>query len=267
MSKFGYAIKEEPREEIYSRTAIAYAHWRDTFDEYDWEPPAEVDPRPWFQMENQRNIGACQGFSLSCCVEMCHVIQHGEPIQLSPGFAYLDSQKQGNMIGRDSGSTLDGGTKCARKGLPLEDNFPYVANYRTLYDRYRQSRSIARPYSLEGELPLATWEDAYRFLSSWQGCIQIGIAWTLGSQWEVKSYRYGRGGGHAVNFVGYLKVRSWPGGIGFLLKNSWGSGWGRDGYALVHPHAYDQMFKHSWNIAIGRSDMPKPVPRIEVNRR
>lgn len=263
----GYAIEHERREELYSRGQIAYAKWRNDFPEYAWEPAEEMDPEEWFEINDQGRIGSCAAQALTDTAEYCHVIQHGEPIQLSRGFAYLETQKHDGLLGRDAGSTLDGGTKVLKEGLPLESEFPYVDDYRALYNKYRSvSGRIGRAYQLKGEIPMPTSEDAYRFLSSWQGIIQIGIMWTIpDAGYEITSYQYSsRAGGHSVGIVGYVKMPSWPLGIGLKLKNSWSKRWGRNGYKLLHPKAYDQMFRHQWNVAVGRSDMPRPTPRVDA---
>jgi hypothetical protein len=54
---------------------------------------------------------------------------------------------------------------------------------------------------------------------------------------------------------------SWPDGIGLLMKNSWGPGWGRDGWAVIHKAAYEGMLRSKWNIMIGRAQAESPLPQ------
>jgi hypothetical protein len=117
----------------------------------------------------------------------------------------------------------------------------------------------AADFKLKTEVPLSTYEEIYHFLASGVGPVQIGIMWGLPDAWEIKTYRAGSGG-HAVLLVGYLKVSGWS-EPGILLKNSWGTGWGRGGYALLHPDCVRAMTRARWSVFLGRSDMESPRPR------
>lgn len=240
-----------------------YYEFKDSFKYYEWDPPKELDPRPWFDIHDQGQQGSCQGQSLADAGEFIEIIRVGNEIQLSRSFAYLSSQEFDGLLGRDNGSTLSGGTKAAARGIPLEENFPYTDSYGTAIANYRQKKEsilAGKLYKFPNATPLGSAEDCFRWLSSWAGPIQIGIGWSIGNQWEVDSYRSG-GGGHAVNLVGYLERQGWEFNIGFLLKNSWGTRWGTDGWCLVRPRAIDQMIASRMNVFVGRSDLVSAYPR------
>lgn len=268
---FGYAWEFENQAAILSRSIPTYYQWRRDVDDLGvWKEPAELDPREWFDIHNQGNQGSCQGQSLADSVDYCHYIETGIEVNTSRGFAYLASQQASGMLGSDSGSTLDGGTRAAAAGLPLESRFPYTDNYRQLLSAYRsQANDIiadaSNLFRLQGEVPLATEEDCFRWLSSRSGIIQIGILWGLPDAWEITSYRSG-GGGHAVTIAGYLKVANegWN-GRGYLLKNSWGDGWGRLGWGLVKPSVITSMLKARYTVFVGRSSPQTPVPKPELD--
>ena len=58
-------------------------------DHFTYSTPAKVDPRNWLRIENQGQIGACQGFALTTCQEFAYwVAKKGGVIQFSPWFAY-----------------------------------------------------------------------------------------------------------------------------------------------------------------------------------
>lgn len=260
----GYRYELEPREEILQQSIVPYANWRALFESYEWEPPDEIDARSWYDIHNQGSVGSCQGQSLADAGEFLHVIAHGEEIQLSRGFAYLASQEFDGLLGRDSGSTLSGGTKAAARGIPLESEFDYVASYSRLYSDYRSKKSdllAGKLWKFPGAIAMPDEESAWRFSSSWSGVIQIGIRWSLGDGWEHTTYRPG-GGGHAVLLAGYLKRNGWPNNRGWLLKNSWSESWGEKGWGLIHPNVVNSWCKSQ--TVIGRSDMKAPAPRIEA---
>lgn len=263
--EFGYAYRSENRSEILARSLRTYHAWRTAIDDMGFfKEPAEIDPREWFEIHNQGNQGSCQGQSLADSVDYCHYLDTGENINCSRGFAYLASQAQGNLIGSDSGSTLDGGSKAAKIGLPLEDVFPYTENYKTLLANYR-SKSAAiladatKLYKLMGEVPLANEEDCKQFLATHSGIIHIGIMWGVADSWEITGYN-ASGGGHAVTIAGYLKHPSW--GYGYLLKNSWGQAWGKDGWGLLKPSVVTSMIKARYSVFLGRSAPQTPKPKI-----
>lgn len=261
----GYAMHLEDYQGIEDTSSVAKAYWQESFKEYEWEPPAEIDPREWFDIEDQKKSNSCVGNSLADCGEYVNLLSEGKEVQLSRYFAYLASQDYGNMLGSDSGAYMQASTKAAAAGLPLESRFPFSTNYRSQLSKYRSEKSAILSegvYKFPTAITIRGAEEAYRFLSGWTGAIHIGIGWSLSNTWEHKTYRPG-GGGHAVLICGYLKVSGWPMGIGFLLKNSWNTSWGRNGWGLIHPNAIDQMFSSRGNVAIGRSDMTAPTPRVE----
>lgn len=262
---YGYRHDLENHAGIIQYGCPQYAAFREAFKEYSWEPPEEIDPRDWFDIEDQQQSNSCVGNSGADSGEFCNLLADGSEIQLSRYFSYLAAQEAGGMLGRDSGAYLEAMTKAAGRGIPLESRFEWSTAYNSQLRKYnseKQAILAGDVWKYPGATPLPTAEDAYRWLSGWCGSIQIGIGWSLGNQWEVTSYRAG-GGGHALLICGYLKVAKWPMGIGFLLKNSWNTTWGRDGWALISPTAYDQMFRSRGNVAIGRSDMVSPRPRVE----
>jgi len=44
---------------ILARGMPKYYAWRQALEKYDWEPPEEIDPRPWLRIASQGNIGSC----------------------------------------------------------------------------------------------------------------------------------------------------------------------------------------------------------------
>jgi len=266
----GYRIDLEPRRELLQNLKVPTELW-----EYmcrtgpSWEEPDEIDPRGWFDIHNQGRIGSCQGFSATDAAEYCLMISHGIEMQLSAGWTYLASQEQDGLLGRDSGSTLSGGSTALRKGIPDDASFPYSSSYSSLLSAYRSRKqevlSSGNLYQVQGAVRIQDSQACRRFLAGWTGCVQIGIIWSinLSNGWEIQSYSASGGGGHAVLICGYVKHPTWPEGYGFLLKNSHSLSWGNKGWALVKPSAFDGMMRSRGAVGIGRSDMLAPKPRHE----
>lgn len=234
--------------------------------------PSRVDPRKsplatqgWLKVENQGQIGSCQGQSLTECLEYCYAIVNPNAVmQYSRMYAYLVSQMENN-IQTDSGSTLEGGTRAAKKGICREEIAPYPSNYPGWRWVTQAMREDAKNHRLESVVEMKSAEQIKQFLGSGIGIVQIGIAWGNAMNPDargcIRSFSPG-GGGHAVNFAGYVPdadvgVQS-SAGWWLLLKNSWGTRWGVNGYAYVDPRACDQMLRHQWTSMYGRSDLITP---------
>lgn len=264
VGQFGWAFYRENQAEILNRSLSSYAVWRQNLLEYDWDPDAEIDPREWNPIVNQGNIGSCQGQSLADALDYCYTLgSHPGEIQLSRSWAYLYSQDMDGIRG-DSGSTLNAGGKVAKQiGICLESSCPYEGSYSQMRTFFQSNKERlmqeASQFKLRTEVPLSNYDEIYHFLAARTGPVHIGILWGVPDAWEIKRYSYS-GGGHAVLLVGYLKVNAWP-KPGLILRNSWGTNWGRGGYGLLHPDVVEAMCRGKWNVFIGRSEMETPRPR------
>lgn len=238
--------------------------------------PSRVDPRQsplaqagWLQVENQGSIGSCQGQSLTECLEYCYaIVNPGRVIQYSRMYAYLVSQMESN-IRTDSGSTLEGGTRAALKGICTEDIAPYTGSYPGWSWVTPAMRAMAEKHKLRAVIEMKSAEHVKQFIGSGIGIVQLGISWgnemTPDGKGCIRSFSGRGGGGHAIVFCGYVPdevvgVKS-SAGYWILLKNSWGTRWGVNGYAYVDPRAVDQMLTHQWTSMYGRSDLEAPLVR------
>jgi len=267
MENFGYPIELEDRDSLRSSATDAVLLMMGDL-------PERMDPRKsalgsqgFLKVEDQGQIGSCQGQSLSCCGEFCHAFATGEVIQISRMYAYIASQMEKN-IRADNGSTLEGGTRAFKKGFPLESVAPYTRRYPG-WGYITQAMRDAAVYKLNSHTEMKSAEQVKQFIGSGIGIVQIGITWGNGmtpdSQGCIRSFSGRGGGGHAVVFCGYVPdadvgARS-SAGWWLLLKNSWSKRWGKSGYAYVDPRACDQMLAHRWTSMYGRSDMDSPRPR------
>jgi hypothetical protein len=50
-------------------------------------------------------------------------------------------------------------------------------------------------------------------------------------------------GGHAITFVGYTKE-------GFIIRNSWGTAWGKNGYNVMPYRDYETKCFEAWAILL-----------------
>jgi C1A family cysteine protease len=221
--------------------------------------PAAVDLRAWCPpVEDQGRIGSCTANAGVALVEYFERRASGKHVDASRLFLYKATRKLARITG-DSGAYLRTTMGAlVLFGVPPEDFWPYAedsfdeeppafcyayaANYRTL------SYFALDP---PGTPPAALIERAKTYLA---GGVPAMFGFTVYSSIEqagadgaipLPGAREKVEGGHAVVAVGYddaKKVRNRERGAratvgAFLIRNSWGAGWGEGGYGWL-PYAY-----------------------------
>ena len=262
----GYAWDEEDNQEL--NASSVEPSFADEIPHLMDPRGHELAGRGFLQMENQYRQGSCQGQALTECLEFCFGTEVGKVVQSSRQFAYLVSQKH-NRISGDRGSTLSGGTYCVEDiGICDEEIGPYQSSYPGHGWLKSEMYEDAKKYKLGSHTTRRSADEVRAYLGSGMGFVRIGIRWgrscTPDSKGCIKSYSSSGGGGHSVTLAGYLpdesvgvsSSRGWWG----LMKNSWGTKWGDDGYAYVDPKCIDTMCRQT---VIGRSDMITPIPKID----
>lgn len=257
----GYAIDRERRVRV-KRLCSRFA--METLKSGLHAAPQEMDPRSWMRIENQKSMGSCQGHAQSSVGELCFHVATGKVTQFSPLFAYYATQEVDGLVGRDSGSTIGGGVECAMKVgfCPLE-LMPYPDPPRYRWWISEEARQAAAAFRIRQRVWIESYDEAFTFLATGQGGIEIGMGWGNGLSncaGIIERYSSG-GGGHAVCFLGYSARRDSEGRAYLWLANSWSVDWGASGWAEVAPRAVEQMLASSRTTAVGMSDLTTPTVR------
>jgi hypothetical protein len=242
------------------------------------DTPERVDPRKsplaadgWLPVENQGAIGSCAGNALSECLEYCYGLMAGKALAISRYHAYVAAQLKDSIRG-DKGSTLSGGTKAALDGICRESIGPYPSRYISPESYITpEIKADAPNFRMRSHTSIKSADHGREFIGSGVGIIQIGISWgnemTPDRNGCIRLFTGSGGGGHSVALAGYIpdsdagqrsSVGWW-----FLLKNSWGTSWSPSlrGYAYLDPAAFNQMLRHRFTVAYGRSDLETPSVR------
>lgn len=235
--------------------------------EFTYAAPEQVDPRTLFPnhrwVENQASQGSCAGHANTTILELClGIATQADPVNLSRQYSYICAQKKSGISG-DRGSTIEGNVSVAKEGIPEETYWPYTGKYHTSPPGgWEPARENAKNYRLAKHAVLRSYDEVFNWLASGTGGVNIGIRWGVGDSPVCESYR-NSGGGHAVGLMGYTKRKDSSGRNYLLLLNSWGLGWGDNGWCEVAPKAIEQMLNSSYSVFIGMTDMvdikPRPV--------
>ena len=222
--------------------------------------PVSVDLREqWWDIGDQENTGSCVGWATADGVLRHALATAGivdQDTRLSPRYIWMASKERDEFDQRpetfieESGTSLKAAVDIARRyGVVDEADLPfhlttkmYVGSGNAFFARAAQRR--IRYYNLGRDL------DAWKRWLAGTGPILAGFS--VDAAWMNATATGGRvdafdpgtvQGGHAVAIVGYL-----PDGW-FIVRNSWGTGWGDQGFAYVSPaYVMQAFFSESYGV-------------------
>jgi C1A family cysteine protease len=232
--------------------------------------PAKVDLRKQCPaVYNQGQIGSCTANAIAGAIEFDRLKQKLSDFTPSRLFIYYNERSMENTVATDSGAQIRDGVKSVNQlGVCPEPEWPYVA---TPAD---SNTNIWPPGAKPAEKPTpncytaalqhkaVTYESVTRDLAQFRGCLAAGYPFVLGftvysafespqvAQTGVLNLPTSAEqvlGGHAVMAVGYDDVAQ-----RFLIRNSWGTGWGMKGYFTM-PYAYllsQKLSSDFWTIRV-----------------
>ena len=232
--------------------------------------PAKVDLRKQCPaVYNQGQIGSCTANAIAGAIEFDRLKQKLSDFTPSRLFIYYNERSMENTVATDSGAQIRDGVKSVNQlGVCPEPEWPYVA---TPAD---PNTNIWPPGAKPGEKPTSncytaalqhkavTYESVTRDLAQFRGCLAAGYPFVLGftvysafespqvAQTGVLNLPTSAEqvlGGHAVMAVGYDDTAQ-----RFIIRNSWGTGWGMKGYFTM-PYAYllsQKLSSDFWTIRV-----------------
>jgi hypothetical protein len=264
--------------ELLGKTLVLNACLPDHEDDLERRPfrrriqrlPPGVDLRRWMTpVEDQGEIGSCTSNALASLVEYLIFRQTGRVVDVSRLFLYYNQRLWRGSVREDSGSALATGVRVlSQLGVPAEGIWPYeprlfaVQPPRVVYQIASHHRAL--DYA---SVPCDA--DAVR------ACLAEGFPVAFGTMVFSSFKATGRDGrtpmpragepeegGHAMALVGYSDAERV-----FIVRNSWGAGWGDQGYAYV-PYDYilDPGLSHAmWAIRLSESVDFSADEHAEVN--
>ena len=218
--------------------------------------PPRVDLRPQCPpIVDQGQLGSCTANALAGAVEFTEMKEGRHPaFPPSRLFIYYNERVIEGTVDSDSGAQIRDGIKSVvRQGVCPEAEWPYDISRFT-------DRPPAECYKTALAHQVVRYQRIVQHLNQMKGCLAAGYPFVFGfTVYEsFESPRVAQSGhaslpqpgeavvgGHAVVAVGYDEVRQW-----FICRNSWGTGWGLQGYFTL-PYAYltqSQLSSDFWTI-------------------
>jgi hypothetical protein len=210
-------------------------------------PPPSVDLRKsWWTIGDQGSTGSCVGWATADGVCRQAFVAAGRIAgnqRLSPRYVWMASKETDELSSRpesfieEAGTTLKAAVDVARKfGLAMETELPfavgvnmYLGSENTFYASCAQ-RKVASYFNLGKNL--ADWKT---WLAT-NGAILVGLS--VDAEFDnagntgglISTFRPNTvRGGHATAIVGYRTDGR------FILRNSWTTAWGDNGFGYVSP--------------------------------
>lgn len=218
--------------------------------------PSKVDLRKQCPpVYDQGQLGSCTANAIGAALEFDQMRQKQEAFTPSRLFIYYNERSIEGTVESDSGAQIRDGVKTvAKQGACREDpTWPYQIS--------KFSQRPPKPAYTEGSQHQAIrYLRLSQTLGQLKGCLASGFPFVFGftvyesfespqvaktGHASIPKANEALIGGHAVMAVGYDEARQW-----FIVRNSWGTGWGMDGYfTLPYPYLLQSSLSSDfWTI-------------------
>jgi C1A family cysteine protease len=200
--------------------------------------PTEIDlRRKCPPIYDQGQLGSCTANGIAAAVEFDQRKQRNKAYVPSRLFIYYNERAIEGTVNQDSGAQVRDGIKSvATLGAPPEADWPYQINKFT-------DKPPASVYAEAKHDLVSSYARVSQSISQMQGCLAEGYPFVFGftvydSFESAAVARTGMvpmpssgekvAGGHCVVAVGYNAPKRL-----FIIRNSWGTGWGIKGYCMM----------------------------------
>lgn len=203
---------------------------------------------------DQGQLGSCTGNAIAGAIQFDQLKQGNKAFTPSRLFIYYNERVIEHTVAQDSGGQVRDGIKSVAKlGAPPETDWPYDVT------KFAQ-KPPATAYADAKQDLVSSYSRVLQNVTQMQGCLAAGFPFVLGftaydsfesdevaASGVLSMPASGEGvvGGHCVLAVGYDSTART-----FLIRNSWGTTWGKKGYFTM-PFEYlqdSQLSSDFWTI-------------------
>jgi cathepsin L len=232
MNKFGDLTSEEFGK-IYLGTRINVTSKPMNFEPFlqadlpatwDWRKDGPVSGGVVTPVKNQAQCGSCWAFSTTGSVEGCHALSTKKIVSLSEQNLMDCSFSQGNEGCNGGLMTQAMNYIISNRGIDTEASYPYTARDGTCHYNAANSGSTLGSYT-----NVASGNEADLLLKASQGPTSVAIDASRSSFQFYSSGIYSDPSCSSSQLDHGVLVIGWGNGY-WLVKNSWGSDWGMNGY-------------------------------------
>lgn len=225
--------------------------------------PDSVDLREdWWEIGDQGETGSCVGWATADGVMRYLISTRTNPpadVRLSPRFLWMACKEIDQFVERPESFIEEAGTSlkaaadiCRKYGMALESELPFVIDTAMVTGRGNTF------YASAATRKASAYFNAQRDFLAWKRALAEGkpvlVGLMVDQEWSTAEDRGGmldhfqqgtERGGHAVCLVGYRTDGR------FIVRNSWGTGWGDQGFGYASP-AYIQaaFFNESYILTL-----------------
>jgi len=206
---------------------------------------------------DQGDLGSCTGNAIAAAIEFAEMKQRLAQVTTpSRLFIYYNERVIEHTVATDSGAMIRDGIKSVNKqGACRESTWPYKPASFT-------KKPSAGAYQEGRKFLVSSYQRVTRNPTQMKGCLASGFPFVFGftvytsfmsaavaKTGKLSMPRAGEKveGGHAVLAVGYDDDQH-----RFIVRNSWGPGWGLKGYFTM-PYAYlldDNLADDFWTVRV-----------------
>jgi hypothetical protein len=222
-------------------------------------PTAKDLRTPWWTVGDQGSTGSCVGWATADSVVRWHLVRAGKlprTERLSPRYLWMAAKETDQFTSRPTtfveaeGTSLKSALDIARKyGLVRDALVPFASG--------RLYRGDAKTlYAVASQLKILAYFNLGSNLTNWRTWLAtkgpILTRLDVDATWQAATDTGGvladyddgtRMGGHAVAIVGYGPGR-------FIVRNSWGTGWGDRGFAYASLAYAQAAFTEAYGVAV-----------------
>jgi C1A family cysteine protease len=207
--------------------------------------PAQVDLRNWASpVRDQGQQGSCTGFAITALREFLE-IKHDSPspwVELSPAFLYYQERLlEGSVEDCQAGAYPRDGFKVLKNiGVCPEADHPY--SDQDCSEPSSQATTDASQFTISSYHRITTLGGLKQALAGGNGCvigIQVYESFESPQNGHIPMPQPNEQllGGHALFCCGYQDDTQYEGGGFLIVKNSWSTAFGDQGYIYL-PYAY-----------------------------